>query len=81
MGVAPASSREYQFDSGEASAFWIRCVDSARIVWGNLSYEELLHTEGDRRRLIALVVTRYGVSRRAASRQVEEFLGHCGTWF
>lgn len=58
----------------------MRCIDSARIVWGSLSYEELLQTEGERRRLIALVEKRYEVSRRDASRQVEEFLGQCGTW-
>ena len=42
--------------------------------WSQLSQEEVEWTEGKTHRLLHAVVTRYGVSRAEAARQIVEFL-------
>jgi hypothetical protein len=68
------------FESRQWKAGWMRSVDAARIVWNRLSYDELLQTHGDAQNLAGLIEKRYRLGEGEASRQVEEFLGQCGTW-
>ncbi|MFT6431057.1 MAG: hypothetical protein ACJAXR_000859 [Halopseudomonas sp.] len=45
----------------------------ARIVWDNVTLDELISCEGDTQKLIALVQQRYNITYEAAAWQVMNF--------
>jgi len=49
---------------------------SAKQTWSQLTEEELLQTEGDLRKLRALLQQRYGISGEAADKQIKGLLDH-----
>jgi uncharacterized protein YjbJ (UPF0337 family) len=58
----------------EIKGIWKQQVGSAKIVWGKLTEDELLKSEGHAQRLAGLVQERYAVTREEADTQVEKFL-------
>jgi len=58
----------------EVKGKWQQQVGAAKVVWGNLTDDEILKTEGQIQRLAGLVQERYGVTRDAADEQVKAFL-------
>lgn len=52
---------------------WKQQVGNAKILWGKLTDDELLKTEGRIQHLTGLVQERYAVTRDAAEKQVNEF--------
>lgn len=75
-----ALQQKLAFDSLQWKAGLMRSVDAARIVWNRLTPDELLQTAGEAHKLSSLLEKRYALDNAEASRQVEEFLGQCGTW-
>jgi len=59
--------------SDEIKGKWQQQVGSAKIVWGKLTDDEILKTEGHAQRLTGLVQERYALSRDEADRQVKRF--------
>ena len=59
----------------EIQGKWQQQVGSAKVVWGKLTDDEILKTEGHIQRLSGLVQERYGISRDAADEQVKGFFG------
>ena len=57
---------------------WKHHVGIARIVWGELSEDELLKTAGRKDSLATLIHQRYAMSLPAANDQVESLIGKCG---
>lgn len=53
---------------------WAELRQRAREQWGGLTKEDLDGVRGDRRRLVEVIRERYGVGRRIAESQVEEWL-------
>lgn len=52
---------------------WKQHVGAAKIVWGKLTEDELLKSEGHVQKLTGLVQERYAITRDAADRQVSAF--------
>lgn len=52
---------------------WKQHVGAAKIVWGKLTENELLKSEGHAQKLTGLVQERYAITRDAADQQVSEF--------
>jgi len=52
---------------------WKQQVGNAKILWGKLTDDELLKTEGHIQHLTGLVQERYAVTRDAAEKQVNDF--------
>jgi uncharacterized protein YjbJ (UPF0337 family) len=52
---------------------WKQKVGKAKIIWANLTDDELLKIEGQADRLTGLVQERYGISREEAHKQVTSF--------
>jgi len=52
---------------------WKQQVGNAKILWGKLTDDELLKTEGRIQHLTGLVQERYAVTREAAEKQVQDF--------
>jgi uncharacterized protein YjbJ (UPF0337 family) len=59
----------------EIQGKWQQQVGSAKVIWGKLTDDEILKTEGQIQRLAGLVQERYGITRDAADAQVKEFFG------
>jgi uncharacterized protein YjbJ (UPF0337 family) len=59
----------------EIQGKWQQQVGSAKVVWGKLTGDEILSTEGQVQRLSGLVQERYGMTRDAADEQVNGFFG------
>jgi uncharacterized protein YjbJ (UPF0337 family) len=57
----------------EIKGKWKQRVGSAKIVWGKLTDDELLKSEGQAERLVGLVQERYAVTRDEADKQVKKF--------
>lgn len=53
---------------------WKEHVGSAKVLWGKLTDDEILKTEGRVEKLSGLVQQRYGVSKEAAEKQISEFI-------
>jgi uncharacterized protein YjbJ (UPF0337 family) len=53
---------------------WKQHVGDAKILWGKLTEDELLKSEGHEQKLAGLVQERYGLSVQEARRQVNAFL-------
>lgn len=54
---------------------WKQHVGDAKVLWGKLTEDELLKSEGHEQKLAGLVQERYGVSKQEAEKQVNAFLG------
>lgn len=54
---------------------WKQQVGNAKILWGKLTDDELLKTEGRVQHLTGLVQERYAVTKEAAEKQVHDFFG------
>jgi hypothetical protein len=52
---------------------WSGLTSMARIVWDNVTLDELISCEGDTQKLIALVQQRYNITYEAAAWQVMNF--------
>lgn len=52
---------------------WCRLADMARIVWDDVTLDELIDSEGDEQKLAMLVQQRYGTTHDEARRQVKSF--------
>ncbi|WP_072897505.1 CsbD family protein [Hydrocarboniphaga daqingensis] len=53
---------------------WKQQVGSAKVIWGKLTDDELLRSEGHEEKLTGLVEERYAISRAEAKKQVNGFL-------
>lgn len=52
---------------------WQQRMGAAKILWGQLTHDELMESEGHEQKLTALVQARYDISHDAAQAQVREF--------
>ncbi|MDP1698836.1 MAG: CsbD family protein [Xanthomonadaceae bacterium] len=57
----------------ELKGKWKQHVGAAKIVWGKLTEDELLKSEGHAQKLTGLVQERYAITRDEADKQVSEF--------
>ncbi|PIQ38718.1 MAG: general stress protein CsbD [Lysobacterales bacterium CG17_big_fil_post_rev_8_21_14_2_50_64_11] len=57
----------------ELKGKWKQRVGSAKIVWGKLTEDELLKSEGHAQKLAGLVQERYAITRDEADKQVSDF--------
>jgi uncharacterized protein YjbJ (UPF0337 family) len=58
-------------------AKWQKHVGAAKVVWGKLTDDEILQSEGQVDKLSGLVRERYAISRYEADSQVKSFLDKC----
>ena len=61
-------------ERSDIKAKWAHLVPGAREQWSLLTGEDLDAVAGDRERLIALIQDRYGRSRAAAEREVDDWM-------
>jgi len=59
---------------GEAKGKWKQQVGNAKIMWGKLTDDELLKTEGHKDKLAGLIQERYAITREEAAKQVNGFI-------
>lgn len=53
---------------------WKQNVGSAKTLWGKLTDDEILKTEGRAEKLAGIVQERYGLSKEAAQKQVADLM-------
>jgi uncharacterized protein YjbJ (UPF0337 family) len=72
---AVASDSAASIDHGldQISAKWKQHTGTAKILWGKLTDDELLKTEGQLQRLSGLVQERYALTKDVAEKQVQDF--------
>ena len=58
----------------EIKGKWKQHVGAAKVMWGKLTDDELLTSEGHIEKLAGLVQERYAITREAADKQVKEFI-------
>lgn len=58
----------------ELSGLWKQQAGNAKLLWGKITDDELLKTEGRLEHLTGLVQERYALTRDVAEKQVKEFL-------
>lgn len=63
------------FSADEMKGKWKQQVGKAKLVWGNLTEDELLAAEGRQEKLAGLIQERYAITRDEAEKQVKEFFG------
>lgn len=63
--------------SDELRGKWKQQVGAAKIVWGKLTEDELLKSEGQQQKLAGLVQERYAITRDEADKQVKDFIQKC----
>jgi len=57
----------------EIKGIWKQQAGSAKIIWGKLTEDELLKSEGHAQKIAGLVQERYAVTRDEAEKQVKDF--------
>lgn len=57
----------------QLKAKWKKQMGAAKIAWRQLTEDELLESEGNMEKLVALVQERYSVTRDEANRRVNNF--------
>ncbi|MCC5834865.1 MAG: CsbD family protein [Opitutales bacterium] len=57
---------------------WKQLKGSAQKTWGKLTEDDLSQIEGEEERLVGVVQERYGLTREAAKKQVDEWLSKQG---
>jgi uncharacterized protein YjbJ (UPF0337 family) len=55
---------------------WQQQVGAAKVIWGKLTDDELLKSDGEHQKLAGLVQERYAITRATADEQVASFLAH-----
>ena len=55
----------------QISSQWKRFAVDAKKKWGQLTDEELVKVNGDRKALVNLLQDRYGIAKKAADKQVD----------
>jgi uncharacterized protein YjbJ (UPF0337 family) len=72
---AAASGNAVSVDNrlDQISAKWKQHTGTAKILWGKLTDDELLKTEGQLQRLSGLVQERYALTKDVAEKQVQDF--------
>jgi uncharacterized protein YjbJ (UPF0337 family) len=74
-GSSSASSTSHHLPgTEELKGKWKSYVGEAKVLWGKLTDDELLQTEGHLQKLSGLVQQRYAITREAAEKQVHDFL-------
>jgi uncharacterized protein YjbJ (UPF0337 family) len=74
-GSSSTSSTSHHLPSAdELKGKWKSYVGEAKVLWGKLTDDELLQTEGHLQKLAGLVQQRYAITREAAEKQVHDFL-------
>jgi uncharacterized protein YjbJ (UPF0337 family) len=58
-------------------AKWQQHVGTAKKLWGKLTDDEIMQSNGDSEKLAGLVKERYAVNRIEADKQVKKFLAEC----
>jgi uncharacterized protein YjbJ (UPF0337 family) len=58
----------------EMAGKWKQKVGSAKVMWGKLTDDELLKTEGHMQKLGGLLQERYAITKEAADKQVSDFM-------
>jgi uncharacterized protein YjbJ (UPF0337 family) len=58
----------------ELAGKWKQQVGSAKVLWGKLTDDELLKTEGHVQKLGGLIQERYAITKEAADKQVSDFM-------
>ncbi len=74
ISVVPDESAHTDHSLDQLAGKWKQQVGTAKILWGKLTDDELLKTEGHIQRLTGLVQERYALTRDAADKQVHAFL-------
>ena len=59
----------------EAKGVWKQKVGAAKVMWGKLTEDELLKTEGHEQKLAGLIQERYALDAAVAEEQAKKFLG------
>lgn len=54
---------------------WKQLKGSVQAQWGKLTDDDLDVVEGNREKLAGRIQEQYGISREAAERQIDDFLG------
>ncbi len=58
-------------------AKWQQQVGAAKKLWGKLTDDEIMKSNGDSEKLAGLVKERYAINRIEADKQVKKFLAEC----
>lgn len=58
----------------ELAGKWKQQMGSAKVLWGKLTDDELLKTEGHVQKLGGLIQERYAITKEAADKQVSDFM-------
>lgn len=61
------------FNSTKIQGEWKQHVGAAKILWGKLTDDEILKSEGHMDKLSGLIKERYAISKDEAHKQVETF--------
>lgn len=69
---AAGSTVNNKFD--ELTGMWKQKIGSAKILWGKLTDDELLKTEGHVQKLGGLIQERYAITKEVADKQVSNFM-------
>jgi uncharacterized protein YjbJ (UPF0337 family) len=71
------SQQQASLSVAEIKAKWQQNVGSAKVLWGKLTDNEILQTEGHANKLSGLIKERYAISQQEADTQVKKFLTDC----
>ncbi|PRY96330.1 uncharacterized protein YjbJ (UPF0337 family) [Jezberella montanilacus] len=58
----------------EIAGIWKQQVGAAKILWGKLTDDEILRTQGQTQKLVGIIQERYAISREIADQQVADFM-------
>jgi len=58
----------------EIKGKWKQHIGEAKIIWGKLTEDEILKSEGHIQKLAGLVQERYAITRDEADKQVNSFM-------
>lgn len=58
----------------EAKGVWKQQIGAAKIMWGKLTEDELLKTEGHEQKLAGLIQEHYAIGIEVAEEQAKKFL-------
>lgn len=53
---------------------WKQHAGAAKILWGKLTDDEILKTEGQLQKLVGIIQERYAITQEAADKQVADFM-------
>jgi uncharacterized protein YjbJ (UPF0337 family) len=70
-------AQQQQGTTDVIKAKWQQQVGAAKKLWGKLTDDEIMQSNGDADKLAGLVKERYAVNRIEADKQVKKFLAEC----